>query len=132
MSPRARSVAVPAALAALAVLASLGTCGCGSRSYGRGVRTLAPLGVRAGWVDFRDFELPGAENEVKDRPLAGIYLRMSTRGRAVVEWSNRYQNISHQFNEKLTWRHQEQSSTRSTAQLGLAPHVAQDPAHSGR
>ncbi|MHC5054844.1 MAG: hypothetical protein ACYTKD_09010 [Planctomycetota bacterium] len=43
------------------------------------------MGVRAGWVDFRDFELPGAEDEVKDRPLAGLYLRMSVRGRAVIE-----------------------------------------------
>jgi hypothetical protein len=45
------------------------------------MRNLAPFGVRAGWVDFGDFELL----EVDDRPLVGLYLRMSTRGRAVVE-----------------------------------------------
>ncbi|MHC4252474.1 MAG: hypothetical protein ACYS9X_25425, partial [Planctomycetota bacterium] len=75
MTARARSAA------ALVALASLAACGCGSRSYGRGIRRLAPVGVRAGWVDFRDFELA----EVEDRPLAGLYLRMSAKGRAVVE-----------------------------------------------
>lgn len=78
MTARARSSLVPVALAALA---SLAACGCGSRSYGRGLRRLAPFGVRVGWVDFGDFEFVEAE----DRPLAGLYLRTAVKGRAVIE-----------------------------------------------
>ena len=77
MSARRWQIASGAALIALAA------CGCGARSYGRGLRRVAPFGVRAGWVDFRDFEL----TEVEDRPLVGVYLRMSDRGSAVFEVS---------------------------------------------
>jgi len=80
MKKLTRSTFIPLALAGLA---SLAVCGCGSRSYGRGLRRLSPFGVRAGWVDFRDFEL----TEVEDRPLAGLYLRTSVKGRAVIELS---------------------------------------------
>ena len=37
--------------------------------------------MRAGWVDFRDFEL----TEVEDRPLAGLYLRTSVKGNKIIE-----------------------------------------------
>jgi len=66
---------------ALAGAAALCIGGCGSRTYGRGLRRLAPFGVRAGWVDFRDFELV----DVEDRPTAGLYLRTSVKGRTVIE-----------------------------------------------
>ena len=68
---------------ALAAMASLAVCGCGSRGYCRGLRRLAPFGVRAGWVDFQEFEI----TEFADRPTAGIYLRTSVKGRAVIELS---------------------------------------------
>jgi len=67
----------------LAAAASLSAFGCGSRGYGRGLRRLAPFGVRAGWVDFQEFEIA----EFPDRPTAGIYLRTSVKGRAVIELS---------------------------------------------
>lgn len=74
----ARSAFIPVVLAgALA----LGVVGCGSRTYGRGLRRLSPFGVRAGLVDFRDFEI----TEVDDRYVAGLYIRTSVKGRKVIE-----------------------------------------------
>ncbi len=66
------------AFAALAVLAA---CGCGARERGLGVRGLAPFGVRAGWIDFRDFDIM----EVDDRPLGGVYVRVVARERIAIE-----------------------------------------------
>ena len=72
-----RRYRIAAVLTAVALTAS----GCGGRTYGRGLRRLAPFGLRAGWVDLRDFKL----TEVEDRPLVGFYLRNFVKGRAVIE-----------------------------------------------
>jgi len=78
MTTRGRSFFL---IGAIAAMASLASSGCGSRTYGRGLRRLAPFGVRLGWFDFSDFELA----EVEDRPQAGLYLRTSVKGRAMIE-----------------------------------------------
>jgi hypothetical protein len=70
-----------AAALTAATLSALAACGCGRRTYGRGLRRVAPFGVRAGWVDSRNFDLA----EVGDRPLAGVYFRPSVDGKAIVE-----------------------------------------------
>ena len=84
MKTRTRSTLLPCALA---LLAGLSACGCGARSYGRGLRRLAPFGVRAGWVDLGGFELADSEEKVADRPLLGLYLRTSVKGQKVVEFA---------------------------------------------
>jgi len=55
--------------------------GCGSRSYGRGLRRLSPFGVHVGQVDFRGSEITEAE----DRYVASLYLRTSVKGNKVIE-----------------------------------------------
>jgi hypothetical protein len=78
MKVYARSITIPLAVTALTIVA---VGGCGKRSYGRGLRRLAPYGVRVGQVDFRDSKLI----EVEDRSLVGLYLRTSVKGRTLIE-----------------------------------------------
>jgi len=77
MNSYARSALVHVTLAAMALVVG----GCGSRSYGRGLRRLSPFGVRVGQVDFRDFEI----TESEDRYVAGLYMRTSVKGNKVIE-----------------------------------------------